>query len=145
MTKMARGKSPRERERRHEAERDELRGDNGDRDTDRVARVRVAPDAAIKPERDEHEVAREEQDRKSRDETDCCDGCAVRPEPQDVGAVKRGGDDDPVDDDLDEAPSVDDQAAQEDLATLVLCVAAVDVREEARELHDQRERQERRR
>ena len=92
------------------------------------------------------EVAREQQHRQRRDEERLLRRRPVRAEPQDVSAVERSGDDDAVDDDLDEAPPVDDERAQEALAPLrALCLAAVDVGEEACELDDQRERQQRRR
>jgi hypothetical protein len=53
---------------------------------------------------------------------------SVRPEPQDVGAVERSGDDNRVHDDLDEAPPVDDEHAQESLPRFgALRLAAVDV------------------
>ena len=108
MTKIARGKSPRGRVRRDHAPGDELGEEHGCGDARRVACVGVAPHAAVEPERDEREVAREQEDRQQRHEVPLLRRRPVRAEPQHVRGVERDGDEDGVDEHLDEAAAMDD-------------------------------------
>ncbi len=118
------------------AERDELGGDDRRDDRDRVACAGIAPHAAVEAERDEREVARDEQDRQRGREDEPLRDRSLALDAQEVRREERRADQREVDDDLDETPAVHCEERRSRRPV------AVGVGEQARKLHEQRERQE---